>query len=56
MAILGAILTYGLTCLVILKPVGILLEKIGPQRTFRLHIISEVLKYKEKKDILILQK
>lgn len=45
MAILGAILTYGLTCLVILKPVGILLEKIGPQRTFRLHIISEVLKY-----------
>ena len=55
MAILGAILTYGLTCLVILKPVGILLEKIGP-RTFRLHIISEVLKYLSFLCILILQK
>lgn len=45
MAVLGAILTYGLTCLVILKPVGILIEKIGPQSTFRLHGISEALKY-----------
>lgn len=44
-AVLGAILTYGLTCLAILKPVGILIEKIGPQNTFRLHGISEVLKY-----------
>src|SRR3989344_4388853 len=43
--ILGAILTYGLTCLIILKPVGILIEKIGPQSTFRLHGISEALKY-----------
>lgn len=45
MAILGAILTYGLTCLIILKPIGILLEKVGPQKTFRLHIVSEILKY-----------
>lgn len=45
LAILGAILTYGITCLVILKPISILLEKIGPQKTFRLHIISELLKY-----------
>ena len=44
-AVLGAILTYGLTCLIILKPVGILIEKIGPQSTFRLHGIAEVLKY-----------
>lgn len=45
LAILGAILTYGVTCLIILKPISILLEKIGPQKTFRLHIISELLKY-----------
>ena len=44
-AVLGAILTYGLTCMVILKPVGILIEKIGPQSTFRLHAVSEALKY-----------
>src|SRR5690242_8302263 len=44
-AILGVILTYGLTCIAILKPVGMLLEKIGPQNTFRLHAVSEVLKY-----------
>ena len=44
-AILGAILTYGITCLLILKPVGILIEKIGPQATFRLHAIAEILKY-----------
>ncbi|MBI5621821.1 MFS transporter [Candidatus Falkowbacteria bacterium] len=45
MAILSAILTYGLTCLIILKPVGMLIEKIGPQRTFRWHALSEALKY-----------
>lgn len=44
-AVLGAILTYGLTCLAILKPVGILIEKIGPQNTFRLHGVAEALKY-----------
>lgn len=44
-AILSTILTYGVTCLIILKPVGILIERIGPQNTFRLHGVSEVLKY-----------
>jgi len=45
MAILGAILTYGVTCLFILKPVGVLIERVGPENAFRLHIISEIAKY-----------
>jgi len=43
--ILVGILAYALTCLIIIKPVGILLEKIGPQNTFRLHGVFEALKY-----------
>ena len=45
MAVLGAMFTYSLTCLVILKPVGILIEKIGPQKTFYLSAITGALKY-----------
>jgi hypothetical protein len=44
-AIITAVLTYGLTCLAILKPVGILIERLGPQTTFRLHAVAEVAKY-----------
>lgn len=44
-AIVGAILVYGATCLAILKPVAVLVERIGPQTTFRLHAISDIAKY-----------
>lgn len=44
-ALVSVILVYGLTCLVILKPVGILVERVGPQITFRLHVLSEIAKY-----------
>lgn len=44
-AVLGAMFTYSLTCLVILKPVGILIEKIGPQKVFYLSAVTNALKY-----------
>src|SRR5262249_50992241 len=44
-AVLATILVYGITALVALKPVGILIEKVGPQTTFRLHAITEISKY-----------